>query len=52
MNVCISCACGDGTNGPEWGGMCTPGGGTVIPDPGAPATVAVRMVAGNVTTLL
>lgn len=48
----VTCVCGGGTNGPEWGGMCTPGGGTVIPEPGAPVTVAVRMVAGNVTTLL
>lgn len=31
--------------------MCTPGGGTDTPGP-VPATVAVRIVAGNVTTLL
>lgn len=32
--------------------MCTPGGGTDTPGPAVPATVAVRIVAGNVTTLL
>jgi len=51
MNL-ITWACGGGTNGPVWGGICTPGGGTDTPGPGVPATVAVRIVAGNVTTLL
>lgn len=32
--------------------MYTPGGGTDTPGPAVPDTVAVRIVAGNVTTLL